>query len=219
MADLFVRKAGGAGGADIYINDLGAYIPSGAAWVQLNASDANDAENDLGNYSSREIRDSNNLFDLITGGTLDWSKDGSTTEPNADYKVDYVLISDFIDDDLDLTQGSLVVPNGATNPTPPSEGQIFYNTTDNQLYVGTTTGWEAPEMAVPRTLLVDEVNAQKFTYVGEAAVGSATNAAVWRIYRLDESGSGDEELIKLYANNSTDFDQIWDDRTTLTYSL
>ena len=73
-------------------------------------------------------------------------------------------------------------------------------------------------MGSPKTtLLLDEVGS--YMYVGEATPGTAITVSGWRIYRLDESGSGDEELLKLWANNSTDFDQVWDDRLTLTYSV
>lgn len=71
----------------------------------------------------------------------------------------------------------------------------------------------------PQNLVrLDEVSGD-LTYIGEAETpGTATSAASWRIVRLDESGTGGEELIKQYANGSTDFDQIWDDRASLSYS-
>jgi len=66
----------------------------------------------------------------------------------------------------------------------------------------------------PKILLMDTVD--EFTYVGEAIPGSATDEAVWRLYRLDESAVDGVELKKLYANGSTEFDQVWDDRTAIT---
>ena len=92
--------------------------------------------------------------------------------------------------------------------------QLRLSTTGPTLKLGVETG-----MAVvfPQyQLLLDEVGT--LTYVGEAAPGSATSAAVWRIFRLDETGSGDEELIKKFASGSTNFDQIWDNRLALSYS-
>lgn len=55
------------------------------------------------------------------------------------------------------------------------------------------------------------------TYIGQALPNSSITDPVWRIFRLDESGTT-SELLKQYANGSTGFDQIWDNRTTLTYS-
>jgi len=68
-----------------------------------------------------------------------------------------------------------------------------------------------------RTVVLDEVG--NFTYVGEAIPGTATSTAAWRIFRLDESASGDEELIKTYADNIATFTKVWDDRLTYTYAL
>lgn len=71
---------------------------------------------------------------------------------------------------------------------------------------------------VPTTLikLLDEDG--PLTYVGEALPGTLTSEAKWRIFRLDETGAGAEELIKLFMNGSTAFDQVWDDRTTEPFS-
>ena len=60
---------------------------------------------------------------------------------------------------------------------------------------------------------LDEASAT-ITYVGLAVAGSATSSAVWRIKRLD-STSG---LVVLYADGDTNFNNIWDDRASLSYS-
>jgi hypothetical protein len=53
-----------------------------------------------------------------------------------------------------------------------------------------------------------------YTYVGKAAAGTATSAASWQIMRVDE-GSG---VIIQFADGDTDFNNIWDNYTTLIYS-
>lgn len=55
-----------------------------------------------------------------------------------------------------------------------------------------------------------------YTYIGEAIPGTATTAASWRIQRVDAANDPDLEI--KWADSSADFDQVWDDRTTLTYS-
>lgn len=55
-------------------------------------------------------------------------------------------------------------------------------------------------------------SASPILYIGKAPVGSAEGSAVWQIAKLDTSSG----LIKTWAG--TGFDQIWDDRTSLTYS-
>jgi len=52
------------------------------------------------------------------------------------------------------------------------------------------------------------------TYIGNAVIGSATSGALWQIKRLD-STSG---LIKLWADGNDNFDNIWDNRASLSYS-
>lgn len=51
-------------------------------------------------------------------------------------------------------------------------------------------------------------------YIGEAAIGSATNAAVWRIKKIDETSG----LIITWADGNSNFDNVWDLRADLTYS-
>ncbi|OHA96087.1 MAG: hypothetical protein A3C62_02680 [Candidatus Zambryskibacteria bacterium RIFCSPHIGHO2_02_FULL_39_16] len=51
-------------------------------------------------------------------------------------------------------------------------------------------------------------------YVGEASIGTATSAASWRIKKVD-SASG---IIIQWADGNASFDNIWDNRASLTYS-
>jgi hypothetical protein len=60
---------------------------------------------------------------------------------------------------------------------------------------------------------LDEATAT-ITYVGQAAPGTATSAAAWSIKRLD-STSG---LVVLWADGDANFNNIWDDRASLSYS-
>jgi len=64
---------------------------------------------------------------------------------------------------------------------------------------------------------IDEA-ANGITYVGKAQPGSATSAAVWQICRIDESGTTEVELIITWADGNKNFDKIWDNRTTYSYS-
>jgi len=54
----------------------------------------------------------------------------------------------------------------------------------------------------------------KIEYVGRAEAGSLTSQAVWKLFRIDDTTGTD----KLYAGGSTEFDQIFDERESLTYS-
>ncbi len=53
-------------------------------------------------------------------------------------------------------------------------------------------------------------------YLGSAHPGSAESAAVWVIQRV--SIYGNESTDTLFANGKATFDQVWDDRASLSYS-
>jgi len=62
--------------------------------------------------------------------------------------------------------------------------------------------------------LIDKVDSNT-TYVGEAVIGTATSKAKWRIKKLTTSGTVTQIL---YADGNDNFDNIWDNRTSLDYS-
>ena len=53
------------------------------------------------------------------------------------------------------------------------------------------------------------------TYVGLADPGSATSAAVWQIKKLTTSGSVTTVTL---ADGNSNFDNVWDNRASLSYS-
>ena len=55
-----------------------------------------------------------------------------------------------------------------------------------------------------------------FVYIGEAAPGSARDAATWRIKRVYELAGDDVEII--WANNTANTELVWDDRATYEYN-
>jgi len=61
---------------------------------------------------------------------------------------------------------------------------------------------------------IDIVN-DNLIYKGEAYVGSSSANPVWRIHRLTIGNDGD--VTDEYADGDANFDNIWNDRTGLTY--
>jgi len=53
-------------------------------------------------------------------------------------------------------------------------------------------------------------------YKGEAIPGSLTSASVWRVRKLTLAGDGD--VTEIWADGNANFDNVWDDRASLTYS-
>lgn len=63
-------------------------------------------------------------------------------------------------------------------------------------------------------LKIDDAGGGVF-YAGQALPGSTTSEAVWQIQRITLT-SGDWDAI--FADGDILFDNVWDDRTSLTYS-
>jgi hypothetical protein len=63
------------------------------------------------------------------------------------------------------------------------------------------------------TLLLDEASAT-VSYIGEAAPASSTSSPVWRIRKLDTTSG----VNLLYADGDTQFNNVWDNRASLTYT-
>lgn len=61
---------------------------------------------------------------------------------------------------------------------------------------------------------VDEVSTT-LTYVGEAATGTPTASALWRIKRLTQTGT---VLLIEWADGNGNFDNVFDNRSALAYS-
>ena len=68
--------------------------------------------------------------------------------------------------------------------------------------------------SAPYKILTDQVN-ESTTYIGKAYAGSGSDVAVWRVSRLTDS---DNDISLLYADGSTSFDKIWDNRAGYSYS-
>jgi hypothetical protein len=64
------------------------------------------------------------------------------------------------------------------------------------------------------TIRIDDASST-ITYVGEAAFGQSESNAAWRIKKLETVGS----VLKItWADGNDSFDNIWDNRATISYS-
>ena len=63
---------------------------------------------------------------------------------------------------------------------------------------------------------IDEVGS--IIYVGNAAPGALESGAVWRIQRITFTTAGEADADIEWADGNSAFDNIWDDRATLSYS-
>ena len=65
------------------------------------------------------------------------------------------------------------------------------------------------------TIKIDQPTSST-TYIGKANIGSATTQAVWQIRKYDKNGT---ETTLYWADSNTYFDNIWDDRTSLDFTV
>ena len=63
-------------------------------------------------------------------------------------------------------------------------------------------------------LLLDDTSTANVTYIGQAAIGSDESQAVWQIKKVDETSG----IVITYADGDANYNNIWDNRTSLTYS-
>lgn len=64
------------------------------------------------------------------------------------------------------------------------------------------------------SILLDDPDSST-TYVGKAPFATATSSAGWQIRKILSSGTVTSIL---WADGNDNFDNIWDNRTSLTYS-
>lgn len=65
----------------------------------------------------------------------------------------------------------------------------------------------------PLQLLVDSTSTSNVTYLGKSLPGTATSAAAWKIAKIDTNSN-----VNMKWAGLGEFNQIWDNRTSLTYS-
>lgn len=60
-------------------------------------------------------------------------------------------------------------------------------------------------------------NSGNLTYFGQAAPGTTTSTAGWQILKCTYNSAGDITTA-LWADGNTAFDNVWDQRASLSYS-
>lgn len=141
-----------------------------------------------------------------------------------------------------LVSGSMTVGSTAGTPSASSYWQFVTQGTPPvkpatpagavllaEVYV-VGTGYSSPTVAITATEILDkrisitpptmatyatQIDSTNtgYIYVGEAAVGSATSSAVWRISKVTTGAS----VVITYAGNAQ-FNQVWNNRASLVYS-
>ena len=80
---------------------------------------------------------------------------------------------------------------------------------------GTSTGQGFKVTKNAEEVTYVDAESASVTYLGYAGFGTATSSASWQIKKVLTSGTITSIL---YADGNDDYDNIWDNRSSLTYS-
>lgn len=129
-----------------------------------------------------------------------------------------------VNTDIEVSDASTTVEVASGNPTILMEDHttvIEVAQSEAEIVTVGTQGPAGPagpaggEDTVPYSKQVDFIDDDHF-YIGEADPGSASSSAVWRIKYVVIAGDGD--VSTTWADGDALFDNVWDDRATLSYS-
>ena len=110
-------------------------------------------------------------------------------------------------DDLPHTSGGFGGSGGTVIPT--IDGSVPVVNPD-----GTPIGNSGSATVTNYDLIVDDTTTDNVTYLGKAAIGSESGESVWQIQKIDETNG----IVIKWANGNDNFVNIWDARTSLTYT-
>jgi len=113
------------------------------------------------------------------------------------------------------------VGNGSPAGGLGSDGDIYTDADNGDIYEKITGSWSLQgspgSMALTtRSDTIDPTVFPEVTYRGDALPGVATSAASWRVQRLTQQSDGDMEIV--FADGNDNFDNIYDNRLSLSYS-
>lgn len=96
-----------------------------------------------------------------------------------------------------------------------SSGNLMVNlAAGEEINIGTLVVGTVSQM--PYAILVDGTTTTNVTYLGLGTPGSNASSAVWQIKKIDETTAN--VAIINFADGDSNFDNVWDDRGTATYS-
>lgn len=122
----------------------------------------------------------------------------------------------------DGTDGfSMLVGNGPPSVGLGNDGDGYTDADNGDIWLKSAGTWSlqgSPNSVALTTRLdtIDPAATPEVTYKGEAIPGTLTSAALWRVSRITIQADGDIEIV--FADGDSNFDNIWDNRLSLSYS-
>lgn len=106
-----------------------------------------------------------------------------------------------------LEMAGIAVPEGGTT------GQVLAKNSNANFDTEWVDAGGEGVAETPRAKRVDFVSDVLF-YLGEADPGTAESSALWRIRKIDTTS----DIVITWADGNNNYDNIWDNRLSLTYS-
>jgi hypothetical protein len=125
-------------------------------------------------------------------------------------------------DGTDGTDGNQhFVGNGAPSNGLGNDGDIYTDADNGDIYEKITGSWSLQgspgSMALTtRSDTIDPTVFPEVTYRGDAVPGTGQGDALWRIQQMTMQSDGDIAI--LFADGDDDFNNIWNNRLSLSYS-
>lgn len=91
---------------------------------------------------------------------------------------------------------------------------VYSDISGNLAYPQLTYSGSVPTESPALALQLDTTTTLNTIYIGKAAIGTATSSAVWQVFKLDTTSG----LVKTWADGNAKFDNIYDNRASLSYS-
>ncbi len=111
--------------------------------------------------------------------------------------------------------------NGSPSNTLGNDGDVYIDADNGDVYEKIAGSWSLQgtpnSMALTtRSDTIDPTVFPEVTYRGDAVPGTATSASLWRVQRMTMQSDGDTEIV--FADGDDNFDNIYDNRLSLSYS-
>lgn len=173
------------------------------------------------------------VYSTPTGTTQDWN--GSTSTFDNSGSMTYEIF--YYDTSFSWGTGTILTQEAFFNPHIPVEDQlrdmangdfaidyriglILYKkattgTSDTASYRIPTSASSSASSSSRYAIQIDEDTSTNVTYIGWALPGSSTSSAIWRITKINDASSPD--MTMTWADSDDNFDNVWVNRTSLTY--
>lgn len=128
---------------------------------------------------------------------------------------DNIAIKDSDGHELDIQADGTINVNVEVNALDGDSIAVKNSSTGNELAIAADGSIKITEVEAPALVAKVDVASDVLFYKGWAVSGSSTSTATWRIQRIEKVGN---VFTKAWADGDRNYNNIWDNRASLTYT-